>query len=158
MATSHYLNQWWLVYWRIYASLALIELTYPITYANSFFSGHLITTWRFTFCMYPHSSAFLGRAWLNRMIATAPLMSRDFHTKASNPKIWSFPCRYPEQAVERTVNLPWAEMSWCSFHVIVINTEFNGSNTVTCVCLYCAIINPTEEVYLQWDISGIMCC
>ena len=27
-ATSHYLNQWWLVYWRIYASLGLNELTY----------------------------------------------------------------------------------------------------------------------------------
>ena len=26
-ATSHYLNQWWLVYWRIYASLSLNELT-----------------------------------------------------------------------------------------------------------------------------------
>ena len=25
-ATSHYLNQWWLVYWRIYASLGLSEL------------------------------------------------------------------------------------------------------------------------------------
>ena len=25
-ATSHYLNQWWLVYWRIYASLGLIQL------------------------------------------------------------------------------------------------------------------------------------
>ena len=24
-ATSHYLNQWWLVYWRIYASLGLNE-------------------------------------------------------------------------------------------------------------------------------------
>ena len=24
--TSHYLNQWWLVYWRIYASLGLSEL------------------------------------------------------------------------------------------------------------------------------------
>ena len=26
-ATSHYLNQWWLDYWRIYASLGLNELT-----------------------------------------------------------------------------------------------------------------------------------
>ena len=26
MATSHYLNQWWLVYWCIYASLGLNEL------------------------------------------------------------------------------------------------------------------------------------
>ena len=26
-ATSHYLNQWWLVYWRIYASLGLNEWT-----------------------------------------------------------------------------------------------------------------------------------
>ena len=27
-ATSHYLNQWWIVYWRIYASLGLNELIY----------------------------------------------------------------------------------------------------------------------------------
>ena len=27
-ATSHCLNQWWLVYWRIYASLGLNELSY----------------------------------------------------------------------------------------------------------------------------------
>ena len=27
-ATSHYLNQWWSVYWRIYASLGLNELTH----------------------------------------------------------------------------------------------------------------------------------
>ena len=27
-ATSHYLNQWWVVYWRIYASLGLNELMY----------------------------------------------------------------------------------------------------------------------------------
>ena len=26
-ATSHYLNQWWLVYWRIYTSLGLNELS-----------------------------------------------------------------------------------------------------------------------------------
>ena len=26
-ATSHYLNQWWLVYWRIYASFGLNELS-----------------------------------------------------------------------------------------------------------------------------------
>ena len=26
-ATSHYLNQWWIFYWRIYASLGLNELT-----------------------------------------------------------------------------------------------------------------------------------
>ena len=29
-ATSHYLNQWWLVYWRIYASLSLNELIAPV--------------------------------------------------------------------------------------------------------------------------------
>ena len=28
-ATSHYLNQWWLDYWRIYASLGLNELMWP---------------------------------------------------------------------------------------------------------------------------------
>ena len=29
--SSHYLNQWWLDYWRIYASLGLSELTWPIS-------------------------------------------------------------------------------------------------------------------------------
>ena len=29
-ATSHYLKQWWLVYWRIYASLALNEITWGV--------------------------------------------------------------------------------------------------------------------------------
>ena len=33
-ATSHYLNQWWLVYWRIYASLGLNELTPADAYAG----------------------------------------------------------------------------------------------------------------------------
>ena len=30
-ATSHYLYQWWLVYWRIYVSLGLNELIYCMT-------------------------------------------------------------------------------------------------------------------------------
>ena len=29
-ATSHYVNQWWLVYWRIYASLGLHKFPGPI--------------------------------------------------------------------------------------------------------------------------------
>ena len=29
-ATSHYLNQWWLFYWRIYASLGLNELMFVV--------------------------------------------------------------------------------------------------------------------------------
>ena len=32
--TSHYLNQWWIVYWRIYASLGLNELSPHIQYLN----------------------------------------------------------------------------------------------------------------------------
>ena len=38
-APSHYLNQWWLVYWRIYASLGLNELTlnsYHITKSKAY--------------------------------------------------------------------------------------------------------------------------
>ena len=37
-ATSHYLNQWWLIYWRIYASLGLNELSSVvlIRYARNF--------------------------------------------------------------------------------------------------------------------------
>ena len=34
-ATSHYLNQWWLVYWRIYASLGLNELKHQDISTNS---------------------------------------------------------------------------------------------------------------------------
>ena len=42
-ATSHYLNQWWLIYWRIYVSLSLNGLTWSfdiffvtvITYENT---------------------------------------------------------------------------------------------------------------------------
>ena len=37
-ATSHYLNQWWLVYWRIYASLGLNELKIPARKGSVF--GH----------------------------------------------------------------------------------------------------------------------
>ena len=34
-ATSHYLNQWWLVHWRIYASLGLNEITHwALEYIN----------------------------------------------------------------------------------------------------------------------------
>ena len=29
----HYLNQWWLVYWRIYASLSLNELKYSLKFS-----------------------------------------------------------------------------------------------------------------------------
>ena len=31
-ATSHYLNQWWFVYWRIYASLGLNELNMGLAF------------------------------------------------------------------------------------------------------------------------------
>ena len=31
-APSHYLNQWWLVYWRMYASLGLNELRAQLTF------------------------------------------------------------------------------------------------------------------------------
>ena len=38
-ATSHYLNQWWLFYWRIYASLGLNELNvFKILYCHRNFS------------------------------------------------------------------------------------------------------------------------
>ena len=36
-ATSHYLNQWWLVYWRIYASLGLSELNKLDYQATSYY-------------------------------------------------------------------------------------------------------------------------
>ena len=46
-ATSHYLNQWWLVYWRIYASLGLNELTPMIKNFNGGISRtHFISGFR----------------------------------------------------------------------------------------------------------------
>ena len=48
-ATSHYLNQWWLVYWRIYASLGLNELIsqahYPILCNRIVTPSHVNTDW-----------------------------------------------------------------------------------------------------------------
>ena len=38
-ATSHYLNQWWLVYWRIYASLGLNELRHVRTCLHALAAG-----------------------------------------------------------------------------------------------------------------------
>ena len=35
-ATGHYLNQWWLVYWRIYASLGLNELRPGDRFSNTY--------------------------------------------------------------------------------------------------------------------------
>ena len=50
-APSHYLNQWWSIYWRIYASLGLNELTgsvdpanWRIGCTNTFRSDHFSTT------------------------------------------------------------------------------------------------------------------
>ena len=55
-ATSHYLNQWWLDYWRIYASLGLNEFKwvcdiYPIIQKPPFFifvSSYVIYSFRAT--------------------------------------------------------------------------------------------------------------
>ena len=41
-ATSHYLNQWWLVYWRIYASLGLNELIVAITEFAILLPSHVV--------------------------------------------------------------------------------------------------------------------
>ena len=49
-ATSHYLNQWWLAYWRMYASLGLNELKFPAVKVTPSIVGviarssHMITT------------------------------------------------------------------------------------------------------------------
>ena len=46
-ATRHYLNQWWLVYWRIYASLGLNELTLEIKHdAPTELLNHILRYWR----------------------------------------------------------------------------------------------------------------
>ena len=41
-ATSHYLNQWWLDHWRIYASLGLNELTDEPSSVSGFISTSLL--------------------------------------------------------------------------------------------------------------------
>ena len=45
-ATSHYLNQWWLVYWRIYASLGLNDLTTPNSIHRFKFRVSFQVTWQ----------------------------------------------------------------------------------------------------------------
>ena len=48
-ATSHYLNQWWLDYWRIYASLGLNELkTCSKWYSMKMFHSHIIWYYRYS--------------------------------------------------------------------------------------------------------------
>ena len=47
--TSHYLTQWWLVYWRIYASFGLHELIYNVVFQRIYaielhISLHLLST------------------------------------------------------------------------------------------------------------------
>ena len=44
-ATSHYLNQWWLVYWRIYASLGLNELTLCASYGITELDQRWLMKW-----------------------------------------------------------------------------------------------------------------
>ena len=44
-ATSHVLNQWWLVHWRIYASLGLNELQLCCTFEYGWYSTEVIDIW-----------------------------------------------------------------------------------------------------------------
>ena len=41
-ATSHYLNQWWLAYWSIYASLCVNKIMGRVLYINSSWSNYAI--------------------------------------------------------------------------------------------------------------------
>ena len=43
--TSHYLNRWWIVYWRIYASLGLNELRTRSHYLNQWRSSPMTHIW-----------------------------------------------------------------------------------------------------------------
>ena len=51
-ATNHYLNQWWLDYWRIYASLVLNELTHCglVTSCGIDLGQHWIKLWLLGWC------------------------------------------------------------------------------------------------------------
>ena len=87
-ATSHYVNQWWLVYWRIYVSLGLNELK---NLWNFFYLMMTLWHWNFLHCM--------------------PFV-RVIHQWCGSPHIWSsiwsssVSLLWAEQAVKQTVLLP----------------------------------------------------
>ena len=60
-ATSHYLNQWWLVCWRIYASLGLNELIEILTFSFKKMRLKVSSAKRRPFCL---SLNLLNRLWL----------------------------------------------------------------------------------------------
>ena len=63
-ATSHYLNQWWLVYWRVYASLGLNELSFR--YGRSSDIIEEIGTWWYKRCATKWLFSYLsGRQYVN---------------------------------------------------------------------------------------------
>ena len=64
----------------------------------------------------------------------------------------------PNKPLNKRSICRWFEMLWFSCNTTVINTESDDSNMVKCITLLrCTITKQIEEVYLQWDISGIMC-
>ena len=59
-ATSHYLNQWWKVYWSIYASLGLSELILDMMALKNRSYWHLICS---------HISMIANRKWRHRRVS-----------------------------------------------------------------------------------------
>ena len=65
-ATSHCLNQWWLVYWRIYASLGLNELTHwdRVAYiCVSKLDHHWFRWWLVAWSASSHYQTSVNRKW-----------------------------------------------------------------------------------------------
>ena len=73
-ATSHYLNQWWLVYRRLYASLGLNELTMSLIYISRVILS----------C--PLHVQELWWVWRSRMVTNLPRLLYHWHLHVFYPR------------------------------------------------------------------------
>ena len=62
-ATSHFLNQWWLVYWRIYASLKLNGLSKKEDIVGVAPTGDAPTTSEKSMILFPTKVHFISEVW-----------------------------------------------------------------------------------------------
>ena len=101
-ATCHYLNQWWLVYWRIYASLGLNEL-YPwsgpvpisLGWRRKCIPFHRLIDWMFKGFVYQADNQNISKAlnhwpfvWVNHCWHLSVVDSPQ-----KGPVLWTlFPC------------------------------------------------------------------
>ena len=64
-ATSHYLNQLWLVYWRLYVSFSLNELMYYALYAMLVLPQYL--RWNITFSRFQLKSTIVSIIYISKL-------------------------------------------------------------------------------------------